>query len=755
MKKLFKRLSVIMSALLFVTSLTACLPGNVTGKDDNNGQAQITPGADTSNPGDPDAADPDTQDSGYTSTSGAIPGTFAERVSGSYLGTDAYGEEVIVTIYNRYDNLYALAGYAEDEDLYSFWAVEIFPESPEDILDENKDSIEIGAMSFSVMSNLTRYWSSPVLGTLTIKDDGIEISGKDGNPFGFSDGKIALKRSDRVLGFDYDYGSDITGITFDPNKDLYGLWREKYSSEPYYIEFKEGETSGESIVYQKVAGREVYLAEGEFKADKKEISLMQSLISDGSPIQSDFGYEVDGDTLILDKDNGSFPFMSDYPENTNRLEFERVSWSDVPVAALYEPDDVTAINGGLTFTGPNGRVRDILVQFKATDKVLNNGSYFVQVGDVVFFRYFSAFGAPDDVYCFWADFLETEQLRDMGCIAYYDTRNGSSGIACNDLNAGEIYYLDGRFYTETFVTDDYSSVRYITRFWPDGSGSEIYTEEGDYDTILGIDDTNSVLAIDNFHQGSVYTADGTIYFNYMDTYQNEDVIGSKFIGRDLFAGLFNYSADGNTIIIKELEGTSGVTYELGKIDESKYGEYGYPRVCQITSFESDVYIGIAWFDGTDIELQDYLLVKVTPGMEDSLKIVQDGLPSEYDIISEPYFFINYDNEILFTDIKPEGEVCLSNGTYGDLVAYDGVFSAEVVKEDFIAEYPFDHKEGEIFTAFETAERVGDHIFVITAKASYYPEADEGWRQAYKWQGFSYYVYTGVDGTTKTEINPMG
>ena len=119
MKKLFKRMSVIMSALLFVTSLTACFTGNIGGKDDNNGQAQITPVGDSSNPDNPDNSGPDSSNPGHASTSGPISDSFAERVVGSYEGKDSYGQEVMVRIYNEFDNLYAVAGYAEEGDLYS------------------------------------------------------------------------------------------------------------------------------------------------------------------------------------------------------------------------------------------------------------------------------------------------------------------------------------------------------------------------------------------------------------------------------------------------------------------------------------------------------------------------------------------------------------------------------------------------------------------------------------------------------------
>ena len=727
MKKTLKRGMCVLSSILLTVSMSACfIPTNTGDKDNNNAQANILPDSgDIGNVGN--------SGDGAADSTGA---SFSERIAGNYIGKDSYGDGIKVSIYNVFDNLYANVGFIDGEagDVYSFWATELFPVNSSDILSSETTEIELGGMSFSVMSNMSKYFSSPQKGTISLTDGGINI---DGNPFDLG-GEIKLKKSDsKETFFEADYSNALEDLSGTPDVNLYGIWREKYSAEPRYIEFKAEDGKGISTVYQKESGREVFLAMGEFAADDSHISLIQADIATGSGEQFSFDYKADKDSLVI---SGSLPLPED-SYTGDSVEFERITKDDVPLCVLCEPDDTAAIKGGFPISTPDGASRGVCVQFCASDDIENNGSYFVRVGNVVYFRYYTPLGIGWDVYAPFGEFLSNTDLQNGGCIGYYDLATGETGIACFDGNAGELYYLDGRFYSEKFVANDYDSQRFIERYWPNGGGLESYTEETAYSYIRGINENNTLLAIDNFDYGDNYTCDGTFYFNYIEGYQNEDTFGSGFIGNDFYTVSMSYTSDKNEIIIRELDSETQGSYNLFRFDANEFDTDGYPMKAQFLEGEDGIYVGITWFDGTGIEASDYCLVKVQSETEDSGEFVEKGFPIGYEEPGEPYAYFDETGEVKFTPQNPEIKAGLSSKTFGDLVVFEEPFGYETVEEDLIPEYPFDKGEGEIVTVFEDAEKFGDDIFVILAYASYEPSQDFSWRKVYKWMGFEYRIYT--------------
>ena len=731
MKKTLKRGMCVLSSIFLTVSMSACfLPQNEGDKDNPTTQANIQPDTgDNENGGNSDS-------NVTTNVTGA---SLSERICGDYFGQDSYGDGIKVSIYNVFDNLYANVGYTDSEggDIYSFWATELFPINSSDILSSDATGIDVGGMSFSVMSNMSKYFHSPVKGKISLTNDGIEISSIDGNPLELG-GNIELKKSDGNEGFFFeDYSEYLENLSGTPDENLYGIWREKYSAEPRYIEFKEEDGKNKSTVYQKESGREVFLAMGEFTADTSHVSLIQADISTCAPEQFSFDYKADEDSLVI---SGSTPLPAD-SYTGDSVEFERITKDDVPLCVLCEPDDTAAIKGGFPISTPDGASREVCIQFCATDDIENNGTYFVRVGNVVYFRYYTELAIGGDVYAPFGEFLNSNDLQNGGCIGYYDLATGETGIACFDGNAGELYYLDGRFYSEKFVANDYDSQRFIERYWPNGGGLESYTEETAYSYIRGINENNTLLAISNFDYGENYTCDGTFYFNYLETSQFEDIFGSGFIGNDFYTASLSNSSDGNEIIIRELDSETQNTYTLFSFDASEFDEYGYPMKTQFLEGEDGIYVGISWFDGTAVELSDYCLVKVQSEKEDSGEFVEKGFPIGYEEPSEPYAYFDDTGDVAYTPQDPDKEAGLSSKTFGDLVEFEAPFGYQVVDEGLIPEYPFDEKSGVAVTVFEDAQKIKDNVFVILAYASYEPSQDIGWRRGYKWLGFSYMVYT--------------
>ena len=73
-----------------------------------------------------------------------------------------------------------------------------------------------------------------------------------------------------------------------------------------------------------------------------------------------------------------------------------------------------------------------------------------------------------------------------------------------------------------------------------------------------------------------------------------------------------------------------------------------------------------------------------------------------------------------------GETGRSETVYGDVIVYESPFRALRVMPDLVPEDPY--PDGGIF--LQTAEVIGDRLFVVTAEGRRAPEADIGWRTAY-------------------------
>ena len=732
----------IITAVILALTLSGCTifpSGN--GKDDNQGQANIetgnTSGGVVLSGG---SASGEGEDEGTSSKVYVTSEkSFASRIAGDYYTTTEYGDGFVISIENVFGNLYAYGGFVpegENSNIYSMWSMEIIPENPLDLEDENITKCDVGVLSFSIMSNIGEYWQSPALGTIEIEGDGLHVYGENGNPFYTGDSELHLKRSDTVgTIFKWDMASEISNAGKDFDESLYGIWRQKDSDNPWYLSFSEGDEYAETIIYRKKAGEKVNMSKGICASRDSEIASAVGVLESDCTDVYVYSYELDGDELVLKEGSGMYPFY-DYENYSDTIAMERIDLKDIPVAALYSPDDVNAIKGGLTVNAAEGE-RAVSVHFKNIDDIENNGTEFVRVGDVVFFRYYD----DSELYTInatWADFRSNSEQSYAGCVCYYDLNTGECGRAFTDYGNGEIYYVDGKFYSEHFEANDVYSINYIKCCYPDGSGMKEHSDSDTYSSILAVSDDNSCFLVNAFLKGETYIDFGDIYHAECYLEDEEAILDAEFIDGVLYTVTYNYSD--SVIRIREFDKTSEFGYLLGQFGDGEMSAYGYPSVTEfMPDTNESVCIGIQWVDGTNIEIQDFYVVKAMRGQENSAKIIHNGIPDNTDIHT-PYFYFNGNNEMIFTTIDPKGEIKLENGRYGDLICYDSPHSAVFSIEDFIEEYPFGQPQI-LVTVFEEGEYVGGKAFVVTAKAIYTPENDIGWRQVYE---LNYYETMVID-----------
>ncbi|MCR4763188.1 MAG: SPOR domain-containing protein [Lachnospiraceae bacterium] len=254
--------------------------------------------------------------------------SLAKRLCGKYSRKTDDSEEseyAVLEIVEFADNLYAFGGDSMDEEgvleAYSFWAMEFLPEDAAVLSSADADSCNVGVLTFSIMSNLGRYWSAPQKETIRLTDDGVIINGdhylrdervSDTFPYLIPDGK----------------GSAGSG-------KLDGLWKERGSSSPHYLRFSDGVLT----IYRKTADQEVFFGRGGYETDGKCFRCTYNTLGCGTmPYSMETAYSVGSNGLLTLN-----PTEDDLELFDRDTVFEPIVETAVPIITLSD-----AYQAGLT-----------------------------------------------------------------------------------------------------------------------------------------------------------------------------------------------------------------------------------------------------------------------------------------------------------------------------------------------------------------------------------------------------------------------
>ena len=709
--------------------------------------------------------------------------TFAEKVVGRYTCADGDSEVYVLELMNVHGNLYAKAGIAMADDsegadsaagaggaaqasfpeTYSFWAMELIPKDAGALLRTDTEEAEVGILSFSIMSNMSKYWSSPEKAILRLTDDGVVIASAEQGAGGeevfreykrWPDASAAVVDPGIVSVNTDTPGLDGLDGTEIPD-ELYGLWKEKDSGSPYVLEFLRTESGKEKNrgilrIWRKKPGAEVYLSDEAFlctpqeKADGAQdpkdgkagvLHASGTVLGNGDmpTMWEDCFVLKDGILTFPAKSGGAGFYESPFSGGQDTV-FERAEETDIPLSQLAEADDVSAIRHEGKAETPAG-ARAVIPQFLASEDVENNGGNFLRVGDLVFFR--DVREGLDGVTALWGDFLNVPDLSEDSKVMYYDRRTGETGTAFEDGGYGALWYLDGRFYSAApgKNADENYSGQSLHRCWPDGSGMDDISE-GNYASVTGASEKNDYLSIHQYVSGQeqylVY--DGSVYpVQLIEPENDEYFVYAGFAGEDLIL----VSRTGDRYPVSEIDLETGEKIRLGELPYNEAQDYAGAEIIQLYQEEDDIYLGVGWYAGTGHFLNGYYIVKMKARTENSVEEVPAELPESEGDPDRPWFFLNAAGEVLFTKYDPAGEVALSETDCGDLLYVDSPFGVSILEKDFIRESEARSSEAETVRILQDAEFVDGAAWIITADASRAPEEDIGWRSAYAAKGMTW------------------
>ena len=274
----------------------------------------------------------------YSETSAAeVALPLYKKLCGKY-SAEIDGEYEVLEITEFGGNLYAFGGNAigkpesEELELYSFWAMEIFPENKADLFSTDSDELKAGAVSFSIMSNFGKYWNPPSAGTIRWTKEGIRFEDFDSN-FPFSGGTSArLFTPDERVADTFPYMDPHAAM---PESDLTGFWKERDSDVPVYLEFTE---DGNLRIYRKDIECEVLFGCGGYQfSGESEIEGMMNLLGSGAmPIAFTVGLALDGDTLTIDTGSDAGELAEVFFDSAQAARFERIRVDEIPVITLSD-----------------------------------------------------------------------------------------------------------------------------------------------------------------------------------------------------------------------------------------------------------------------------------------------------------------------------------------------------------------------------------------------------------------------------------
>ena len=699
----------------------------------------------------------ETSEEGFLSEDGALSdgrGSFVSEVSGLYTCENEAGDTYFISLYGVYGNLYAQCGLVKAGDnsnpvAHPTSGVEIAPVTAGDFYDTTKDKFEVGFMPFASSLAENIYYGAPIKGSLALDGDSLSVE--------LSEGTLCEEWKDE------------TSLTFERNtsvkdpmnmaqseydvipknhvsEELYGLWSEDNANGSLILDIRKG-TDGEPDkmqLYSKETGLDVFVGRGFLgeSGDGNVSAKYRGLITDVEE-NWEFVYSLEDDKVVIKTKLGYTDSYTGEEATLNRT-FSKIEQKDIPLIALYEPDDTVALKGNIIVDTEGGE-RPVTPHFAATDDVENNGGYFVRVGKIIYFRYFTDEAIPD-TFTYDCSFLTDIEVENLGAVCWYDPETKESGVAFEDDCSGPIYYANGKFFADQFFANEVESFRSILCQFPDGSGLQ-YLADGSFDTIEAVWDNKYIVSY-NFHAGLISLRDG--YFNNTEIKLPDEEYGAHFdvVDGDLLVSGLN-TMKGQYVF--HLVDEDGSMKELSTFTSLKWMDVGTPIVEQITKEGDDIYVGLGCYNPIG-EFLNYMVVKLDSAGGPTQTVAEEAPGKGEQELH--HFVMNAMDEILIM-YSAGDEVKLSEDRYGDLVWYDSAYSAVRIASGYIKDDPYKTKNGEQAVLLQTAEKLGDNVFVIKADGTYDESLTTDWHKTFRFNGFSFSVIpmsdVANDGQTYNEI----
>ena len=357
-----------------------------------------------------------------------------------------------------------------------------------------------------------------------------------------------------------------------------------------------------------------------------------------------------------------------------------------------------------------------------------NGSYFVRIGNKVYFRKIS----PDSMKegAEFGEFLHAEFTPTKCPLICFDLDTGKYEEIGNITGVGELYACPEGFYIgemnpdslDSSTTDLYDIATSESNFYCDGvpcgvskSGKLLAVEQqaGTYFSMALIKDGKEAVAL----------GDENNYYSYCG-FAGEDLI---LIQRKDWGG----EADEEWVVCSVTE--NGEVTQLGSM--GTYDE-GYPEIQEFRFVNGSIYLTVGYFEGTGHFLSHWTAFKAVPGMSGSLEEITEGR-DDYNSSDEegpenevPKICFDTGGYLFYSPYTPYKAYMGTGDNSNNMYYYDESYEGCILLRDFIR-----NDYGEKCQIIQDITTYPEYVFVIYADAEEDDEYSIGWRTGYKMTGW--------------------
>ena len=353
------------------------------------------------------------------------------------------------------------------------------------------------------------------------------------------------------------------------------------------------------------------------------------------------------------------------------------------------------------------------------NKVDNNGSYFVRIGNKVYFRNIRPEAMAEGAT--FGEFLHTEYSPTECPLICYDMDTREWEEIGSIKGAGKLYACPEGFYIgEPDQNDPHNS---CTDLYAPETGKSAFYCEG---TPLGVSAGGRILAVERQAGQTIHTvlikngeeiADlggENIYYEYCG-----------FSGETLIALL--HTADDEFILCSVDE--SGDVTQLGQVGA---GQPGYPELEEFIVSGGTLYLTFGYYEGTGHFLSDYETVTAVPGTEGSLKKadVYDDEKAEYPENTVPKLCFEPEGVAFYSEHRPYEAYMGAGDNSNNMYYFDEVYDECILLKDFLRD-----DNGQKCQIVQDIASFPETVFAIYADAQEDDEYSIGWRTGYKMTGW--------------------
>ena len=389
-----------------------------------------------------------------------------------------------------------------------------------------------------------------------------------------------------------------------------------------------------------------------------------------------------------------------------------------------------------------GPDEDALSGIKQYD-IYNNGNYFVQIQDRVYFRVYGPSAHSTEV--LWGAFMDYPTGGESE-ICYYDENTGEVMDAFTDYGYGKMVFCDSVFYMNGLdgngnsyvysvdsvgnIVNEYVSSGEIIDFSEDCAVTIIRSENGSSVGFTGISEKGKKsFSFDAASEG---------YVNYLGCFQEYFIYSVNDYSSNLLR-FYSYNmsnSNGNPIYLGDISLDKGIeTFDYAEYVQSDWVMF---------SFGGPAYIGVSCHSGTGHVFGGGFILCAEPWAADSIRIEEPIYTSDF--YNMPYLEFTESGYTLRDNEPFTYGLAYYDEGYAGLIYHDYGGRDLIIDEHMFDDYSYDSAYSTLILA--EGPKPSDDVYVMRVTQIREESASIGWRDGFRCIRMEYLRFNYANGETE-------